>query len=270
MAGKDSYIKKFLVFHPVRESMLRSAIDVLSFPAGSRGLDAGCGIGLPALLLAERVGPAGHVTGLDVDSGLLAYAERLAGESQFQGRISFRQGSVDNVPFDDGAFDWAWSIDCVGYAPGDPTTAVGELARVTKPGGTVAIMMWSYQQMLPGYPRLEARLNATSAGTAPFTEGMKRERHYMRALGWLARVGLKDVRARTIVGDVHAPLSDAVCDALVCLFEMRWENVQPDMAREDWEQYQRLIEPTSPDFILNCPDYYAFFTYSLFYGKVSK
>jgi demethylmenaquinone methyltransferase/2-methoxy-6-polyprenyl-1,4-benzoquinol methylase len=61
----DYYIHMLSVFHPLRESILRSALEVLQLPSGSRGLDAGCGIGLPALLLAEAVGPTGHVTGLD-------------------------------------------------------------------------------------------------------------------------------------------------------------------------------------------------------------
>jgi len=54
---------------------------------------------------------------------------------------------------------------------------------------------------------------------------------------------------------------------LIALFEMRWPGVESELTQEDWAEYQRLCLPESPDFILNHPDYYAFFTYSMFRGK---
>jgi hypothetical protein len=58
-------------------------------------------------------------------------------------------------------------------------------------------------------------------------------------------------------------------NALTALLEMRWPGVQSEVTPEDWAQYQRLSEPESPDFILDLPDYYAFFTYTMFQGKVA-
>ena len=153
-------------------------------------MDAGCGIGLPALLLADAVGAAGHVTGLDLSSELLAYAEDLVKKAGLADRISFREGDVNQLPFEQDSFDWAWSMDCVGYAPIEPLPLVKELARVVKPGGSVAILAWSSEKLLPGYPVLEAHLNATSSGIAPFVRGKKPELHFTRALGWLRDAGL--------------------------------------------------------------------------------
>jgi demethylmenaquinone methyltransferase/2-methoxy-6-polyprenyl-1,4-benzoquinol methylase len=51
---------------------------------------------------------------------------------------------------------------------------------------------------------------------------------------------------------------------------MRWDEAESEVRPEDGEAYQRLCQPESPDFILNHPDYYAFFTYSLFYATVKK
>ena len=64
----ESYIQSLLVSNPLRESTLRAMIRALQLPKGSRGLDAGCGIGLQCLLLADEVGLTGHVTGLDVSA----------------------------------------------------------------------------------------------------------------------------------------------------------------------------------------------------------
>ncbi|MBT4089900.1 MAG: hypothetical protein HOE30_15555 [Deltaproteobacteria bacterium] len=55
--------------------------------------------------------------------------------------------------------------------------------------------------------------------------------------------------------------------ALVSLFEMLWGERQPETSQKDWEEYERLCHPQSPDFILHLPDYYGFFTYSLFYAQ---
>jgi demethylmenaquinone methyltransferase/2-methoxy-6-polyprenyl-1,4-benzoquinol methylase len=54
----------------------------------------------------------------------------------------------------------------------------------------------------------------------------------------------------------------------MALLEMRWPGVQSEVSQEDWAEFQRLCQPESPDFILDLPDYYAFFTYSMFQGKV--
>jgi hypothetical protein len=57
---------------------------------------------------------------------------------------------------------------------------------------------------------------------------------------------------------------------LVSLFQMLWGEQQPEVSQEDWAEYQRLCQPESPEFILNLSDYYAFFTYSMFRGKVPE
>lgn len=51
---------------------------------------------------------------------------------------------------------------------------------------------------------------------------------------------------------------------------MRWGNPQSELTPQDFAEYQRLCRPESPDFILNLPDYYAFFTYSMFRGEVAE
>ena len=265
-----SYAHKLYLADFLRAPAIRSAILALQLSQGSRGLDAGCGTGSNTLLLAEAVAPGGHVTGLDLSPELLSYARETAEKSSLSQNVSFLQGDVERIPFDNGTFDWAWSADCVGVIPVRPLPLLGELARVVKPGGSIIILMWSSQQLLPGYPKLEARLNATSQGIAPFATGVSPELHFMRTLGVFQKIGLKDAGAWTFAGSSHAPLSDNVRNALISFLDMRWGKPQSELSQEDWVEYQRLCQPESPDFILNLPDYYAFFTYSMFRGKVAK
>jgi ubiquinone/menaquinone biosynthesis C-methylase UbiE len=263
-----AYAEKLLVTNPLREPVVREVIQALGLPAGSRGLDAGCGIGLQALLLAEAVGPAGHVTGLDVSPEFLTHAAGYAERAGLSERLSFQEGDINKLPFDDDVFDWIWSADCAGYPARAPVPLVKELARVVKPGGSVAILIYAAQMLLPGYPLLEARLNATATGIAPFTTNMQPERHHLRALGWFRAAGLREPTARTFVASFHAPLRDEIRDGLTALLEMRWGGAQSEVSEEDWVAYQRLCQTESPDFILNLRDYYGFFTYALFHGTV--
>lgn len=265
----ESYIRSALDFNQLREPTLREMVRALRLPEGSRGLDAGCGIGLQCLLLAEEVGLTGHVTGLDISVKMLERGGEIVQEAGLSGRISFQEGDVTNLPFEDNAFDWVWSADCVGYGPWESLPLLKELARVVKPGGIVAIAAWSSEELLPGYPRLEARLGATSAGMAPFIQGKKPERHFLRALGWFHELGLKEPRGKAFAGSACAPLSDGIRHALAALFDMRWPNVAPELSSDDLAEFQRLCLPDSPDFILNLPDYYAFFTYTMFWGKTA-
>lgn len=270
MPDTDAYIQRLVESNSLREPLLRRVIQILQLPPGSRGLDAGCGIGLQALLLAEAIGPAGHVTGLDLLPELLRYAEEVVSKSGLSDRISFREGDVSSLPFEGDTFDWVWSADCVGYPVGDLIPLLRELGRVVKPGGTLAILAWTSQSLLPGYPLLEARLNATCSAYAPYIQGKLPSTHFMRALEWFERAGLEKVEGRTFVGDVQAPLRDELRAALVSLFQMLWGEPQPETSPEDWAQYQRLCQPDSPDFILDIPNYYAFFTYTMFRGRVSE
>jgi demethylmenaquinone methyltransferase/2-methoxy-6-polyprenyl-1,4-benzoquinol methylase len=268
MTNANLCIQRSLEANPLREPVLRSMIQSIQLPAGSHGLDAGCGIGLQALQLSEAVRPNGRVTGLDIDPGLLAYGkERLSGAG-YADRIAFCGGDVSKFPFVDDSFDWVWSADCIGYPAGELAPFLGELVRLVMPGGSVILLAWSSQQLLPGYPFLEARLNSTCSAYLPFLRDKKPEMNFLRALHSFQKVGLEEVGAQTFVGDVQAPLTEGVRAALVSLFDMLWGQQQPEVSAQDWQDYRRLCLPGSPDFILDLPDYYAFFTYTMFRGRV--
>ena len=74
---EDPYVHALMVMEPMRVPVIQAAIEALTLPCESHGLDAGCGIGLQAMALAEAVGPAGRVTGLDLNPDLLDLARSL-------------------------------------------------------------------------------------------------------------------------------------------------------------------------------------------------
>ncbi|MFC2027377.1 class I SAM-dependent methyltransferase [Chloroflexota bacterium] len=264
----ETYMKCLLAVNPVRKSTIRAAIETLQLPSGSIGLDAGCGVGLQCLQLADTVGPEGHVTGIDMTPEFLERGKEMVKDAGFSERISFKEGDVANLPFDDNSFDWVWSSDCVGYGPWEPLPLLQELARVVRPGGIVALAAWSSEKLLPGYPVLEARLGTTSVGLAPFVPGNDPQKHFLRALGWFRELGFEEPKAEVFSKSIHTPADDEMRNAMTYLFESRWHEVESELEPEDRMEYQRLCDPESPDFILDHPDYYGFFTYSMFWAKV--
>jgi len=267
-AGR-AYAEQLRVTDPLMAPVNWAAIAALELPAGSRGLDAGCGIGLQAIQLAEAVGSAGEVVGVDLSPGMIAEARMRAKSAGPAGRLRFEVADVRALPFEDGEFDWAWSANCVGYGIPDPVSAVGELARVVRPGGTVAWLVWSSQTLLPGYPRLEALLNATTPGLAPFSADLPPEQHCLRGLGLLRSAGLIEGHARTFLGEAHALLTGPERAALAALVAMRWPGAEAELSPEDGAQYGRLCDPASAEFVVDHPDYYACFTETLFWGQVA-
>ena len=158
----------------------------------------------------------------------------------------------------------------MGYAPlGDPQRLVREMARVVRPSGMVAILAWSSQQLLPGYPRLEAELNATSSGIAPFSSHMAPEWHWLRALSWFRSAELHDAKAQTILAEAQAPLAAPMREALADLIAMRWPGASRELEPADRERYERLCSPDSLEYVLDLPDYYAFWTETLVWGKLA-
>ena len=265
----EQYAAQLVTSMALREAALGDAVRALAPAAGSRGLDVGCGAGLQCIMLAEAAGPDGHVTGADVVPEFLELGRGLVEEAGLAGRVTLQEGDANQLPFADDAFDWAWSVDCVGYGPWDPMPPLHEMSRVVRPGGQVAILAWSSETLLPGHPVLEARLQATTAGLAPFQRDMPPERHLPRALGLLRAAGLTDLRAHTLAGAAHAPLAADVRAGLASLFEMRWPGVEAELEPAHLAEFARLCRPESPAFILDHEDYYALFTYSMFVGRVS-
>jgi ubiquinone/menaquinone biosynthesis C-methylase UbiE len=270
----EAYARRLARLDPLRSSAMRAAIEALQLPEGSRGLDVGCGIGLQALLLARAVGPAGHVTGLDQKPAFLERARAAADRAGLADRCTFEQGDLRALPYEDGTIDWLWCADVLwpgpkelGFPVQDPMPVVREFARVVRPGGIVALVYWSAQKLLPGYPLLEARLSATAVPTSPFCEGMSPERHVLRALGWLRAAGLGACTARTVVAEAHAPHGE-LRDALAAAMDMLWGQAEPEVSAEDWAQFQRLRQPDSVECILDVPEYYGFLTYTVFWGQV--
>jgi len=102
---------------------------------GARVLDAGSGLGGPARYLAETFGA--EVEGVDLSPDYVAVAELLTERAGLTGQVTFREGDLTRLPFENARFDLVWTQH-VAMNIADRAGLYGELRRVLKPGGRLA------------------------------------------------------------------------------------------------------------------------------------
>src|SRR4051812_27927226 len=98
--------------------------------AGARALDAGCGTGFQAALLA---GLGWRAYGVDVSAGLLAVARRRLPDAVLT------LASIEALPYPSGHFDVIVSCGSTLSFVDDPARALGEMGRVLRPGGRLLL-----------------------------------------------------------------------------------------------------------------------------------
>lgn len=111
-----------------------AAVQALTIPVGGNALDIGCGTGRALTPLRAAVGPAGHVLGVDATPAMLGEARRLGrGDLAALAVADALRLPVPNA--------WVAVVFAGGVLPHltDPAAALAEWARVTRPGGALAI-----------------------------------------------------------------------------------------------------------------------------------
>ena len=177
--------------------------EVAGVAEGHDVLDVACGTGIVARTAADLVGPPGTVVGLDLNEAMLTVAGRVRPD------IEWRQGDAMRLPFADGAFDTVLCQMALMFFADRPR-ALGEMARVVSPGGTVAVVVPSAldaQVMFKPFVELAGRIagpEAISLLTAYFVCGDLGELTNLFESAGL-RIGVR----RSVVGSYRAPSVDA-------------------------------------------------------------
>jgi ubiquinone/menaquinone biosynthesis C-methylase UbiE len=111
----------------------RESYDLLAVKPGSTILEVGCGLGDDAAALAGRVRPGGSVVAVDGSQTMVDAARKRHGGVV---GLSFETADAARLPYGEAAFDGC-RIDRVLQHISEPAAAIGEMARVLRPGGTL-------------------------------------------------------------------------------------------------------------------------------------
>jgi SAM-dependent methyltransferase len=111
---------------------------------GDRVLDVACGTGALTLAAAGIVGPSGSVVGLDANPEMLAVARRKPVQ------VEWLEGTAEALPLPDNSFDAVVSQFALMFFEDKPK-ALGEMMRVLKPNGRLAVAVCDAVDNSPGY-----------------------------------------------------------------------------------------------------------------------
>ncbi len=116
----------------------RVLIDRSGIKPGDRVLDVACGTGIVARTAAPLVGVTGHVTGCDLNEGMLAEAAKHV---PAEAVIDWHQRDATDLGFDDEGFELVFCQQALQYIP-NREAAVAEMCRVLRAGGEAVVSVW--------------------------------------------------------------------------------------------------------------------------------
>jgi ubiquinone/menaquinone biosynthesis C-methylase UbiE len=119
----------------------KTLVEQAGVKPGDSVLDVACGTGAASRAIARVAGPDGSVTGVDLGEPTLAVARSFEAE-EGAAPIELLQSDATQLPLPDASFDVAICQQGLQFFPDKPT-ALAEIRRALKPGGTLAIATWT-------------------------------------------------------------------------------------------------------------------------------
>jgi arsenite methyltransferase len=104
---------------------------------GETVLDLGSGAGIDLFLAAKKVGPTGHVIGVDMTDAMIAKATENIRKGNYT-NVEVRKGLIEELPVENASVDWVISNCVINLSPEKPRV-FREIARVLKPGGRMLV-----------------------------------------------------------------------------------------------------------------------------------
>jgi len=127
--------------------LTRALVTAADLRSGQSILDIGGGSGEPSLTLSAIVGESGGVTYTDPAAGMVQTARNEA-ERRGLSNITFHQSPAERLPFPDNTFDVVVGrLSAMFFV--NPKSALGEILRVTKPGGRIVLLVWGSREANP-------------------------------------------------------------------------------------------------------------------------
>ena len=123
------------------DRMIEATIDKVASKNSDRVLDVGCGRAVDAIKIAQK---GGRLVGLEPSRVMLDHSKKCVADSGKE--IALVQAIGENLPFKTGSFDWVVCKGALDHFP-DPSKAIEEMARITKPDGRVVISIANFESL---------------------------------------------------------------------------------------------------------------------------
>ncbi|MFC1764967.1 class I SAM-dependent methyltransferase [Planctomycetota bacterium] len=138
----DKYVHGYDLRENVRlQDQASTLVDLLhtdtAYPANSKVLEAGCGVGAQTISLAKN-SPEAYITSIDISEASVTEARRRV-ESEGLSNVLFQQADIFNLPFEANAFDHVFVCFVLEHLP-KPVEALTILKKYIKPGGTITVI----------------------------------------------------------------------------------------------------------------------------------
>jgi SAM-dependent methyltransferase len=211
------------------------------------------------------------VVGIEPSAERVDAARTLVGHGLTGRRLEFCEGDATKIDAPDAAFDWVWCGDALHHVQ-DTARALGEFARVVRPGGRIIVKesQLLHGLFLPGHPALERRLRQAEMEWSRHEGGeFSFEERRQRSLASLRAAGLAVESFRTYLLERRAPLPHAARDYIQrVVFDRNWgPRLRDLLAPADWEERSALCDADSPALILNQADYYCLYPTSVLVAR---
>ncbi len=138
--------------------------DFAEIDDGHAVIDLGSGSGTDVFVAALYAGGRGSVVGLDMTTQQLEKARALRDDGAFE-NVSFEQGYIEDIPFDDATFDVVISNGVINLSP-DKAEVFAEAERLLAPGGRLAISDIISEETMPDSIKNDEDLWAACIGGA--------------------------------------------------------------------------------------------------------
>ena len=201
-------------YEPGWAPQLRTAHDRLITEAGlapgMRVLETACGSGLVTARIVEAVGPAGAVMATDLSQAMVDETVRMAALRGLA-HVAVQRMDAELLEFPDESFDATLCALGLMYAP-DPVHALAEMARVTRPGGRVAVTVWGERRNCGWadiFPIVDARV---ASEVCPMFFGTGGPEVLLNMAGTAGILSAREVRDRTTL---EWPDAESLLSALI-------------------------------------------------------
>ena len=241
------------MFTPLTTALIEEA----RISEGQSVLDVAGGPGEPSLTIAEAVGPKGTVTYTDAVAEMVAAAEE-EGKRRGLTNVRFQQTVAESLQFADNSFDA--SVSRLGVMLfSDPTAALREMLRVTKPQGALCFVVWGSNERNP-FTSTVSKVIGRFVDTPPEdpdAPGAFRFAEPGKLARLLTEAGAENVRERELNFRIAAPISIdefwQMRSATSGTLREKLATLPPEKAQQVGQEVQDAVREFFPDNQMSFP-----------------